>query len=221
LAAPTTGETSPTSEPLQLVIAAGAVADADATVDNGSAEQIDALWAEPVVPFEANLCMGRRAPRRQYAVLADPDPTWSRQTNCLMARLRFSVGGQIIRVDHIGSTSVQGLPAKQLIDSQVVVTDLAVAARVAASARCAGFVHVPGQWFGTDRHGIDHPEEVVVDADPGRPVNINIRSTAAPIWRETLLFRDWLRSHPDVRDAYAAMKRELVQRRGQDVNDSK
>jgi dephospho-CoA kinase len=135
-----------------------------------------------------------------------------------MARLRFCVGGQIIRVDHIGSTSVLGLPAKQLIDIQVVVSDLAAAGRVATAARRAGFVQVPGHWFGTDRHGIDYPEEVVVDADPGRPVNINIRPAAAPIWRETLLFRDWLRTHPEERDAYASMKRGLAQRSDLDVD---
>jgi GrpB-like predicted nucleotidyltransferase (UPF0157 family) len=65
---------------------------------------------------------------------------------------------------------VPGLPAKQLIDIQVVVSDLVVTARVAAAARRAGFVHVAGQWFGTDRWGADHPEEVAAGADPGKRV---------------------------------------------------
>jgi dephospho-CoA kinase len=194
----------------------------DAWLDmNGSASEttagIDGLWAGRIVPFEANLRAGRRAPRRQRAVLVDPDPAWARQATRLIDRLRHGAGSQIIRADHIGSTSVSGLPAKQLIDIQVVVSGLA-AAHVAESARRAGFVRVPGQWFGTDRHGTDHPEEVVVDADPGRPVNVNIRPLAAPIWRETLLFRDWLRSHDEERDAYAAMKRELAPRPSYDVD---
>lgn len=74
-----------------------------------------------------------------------------------------------------------------------------------AAARRSGFVRVPGQWFGPDQQGVDHLEEVVVDADPDRPVNISIRPVTAPIWRETLLFRDWLRSHDDERNAYAEM----------------
>jgi hypothetical protein len=73
--------------------------------------------------------------------------------------------------------------------------------------------------LGTDQRGADHPEEVVVDADPGRPVNINIRPVTAPIWRETLLFRDWLRSHDEERDAYAALKRGLAERSGRNVDD--
>jgi dephospho-CoA kinase len=179
---------------------------------------IDALWADRLVPFEANLREGRRAARRQQAVLTGPDPTWAGQAACLIDRLRHSAGSQVMRIDHIGSTSVPGLPAKQLIDIQVVVSDLVVAARVAAAARRAGFVHVAGQWFGTDRWGADHPEEVTADADPGRPVNINIRPITAPIWRETLLFRDWLRSHDEERDAYAAMKDGLTRRPDPDVN---
>jgi dephospho-CoA kinase len=203
---------------LHIVVATAAMPAADAIVDE-TAGQIDQLWADRLVPFEANLRASRRAPRRQEALLVDPDRTWPVQARRLIERLRFTAGGRIIRVDHIGSTSVPGLPAKQLIDIQVVVADLPTAARVVEAARRAGFVHVPGQWFGTDRHGVDHPEEVVVDADPGRPVNINIRPAGAPIWRETLLFRDWLRSHDEERDAYAAMKRELAQRPDHGVDD--
>ena len=112
-----------------------------------------------------------------------------------------------------------GLPAKQLLDIQIVVSDLAEAADVAEAARRAGFVRVPGQWFGTDRNGVDHPEEVVVDADPGRPANINIRSADRPIWRETLLFRDWLRAHDDERNDYAAMKQALTRRPNSHVDN--
>jgi dephospho-CoA kinase len=208
---------------LHLVIATSTIPAADVILD-GAPKQIDELWPDRLVPFEANLRTGRRAPRQQHAVLADPDPTWPAQAGRLIKRLRFGVGQtaadrQIIRVDHIGSTSVPGLPAKQLIDIQVVVADLAAARQVAVAARRAGFVHVPGQWFGTDRHGTEHAEEVIVNADPGRPVNINIRPAGAPIWRETLLLRDWLRLHNAERDAYAATKHTLSQQPGQHVDD--
>lgn len=202
---------------LHAVIAVDPSSAADARAE--TSEQADALWTGRLVPFEENLRAARRAPRQQRAFLTDPDPTWLKQASRLIARLRFSAENQVLRVDHIGSTSVPGLPAKQLIDIQVVVRDLDVASRVAETARRSGFVHVPGQWFGTDRHGVSHPEEVVVDADPGRPVNVNIRPFAAPIWRETLLFRDWLRSHEYERDAYGAMKRRLAQRPDCDVDD--
>jgi dephospho-CoA kinase len=113
---------------------------------------------------------GRRGDRRPFFV--DPDPTWPEQARRLIERLCFDAG-RILRADHIGSTSVPGLPAKQLLDIQIVVADLADAVQVAEAARRAGFVRARGSWFGTDRYGVDYREEVVVDADPARPVNGN------------------------------------------------
>lgn len=198
---------------LHLVIGTEAAPAADLVLD-GSPGQLDDLWAGRLVPFEASLRAGRRAQRSRQPRLTAPDPSWPAQAARLIARLSSSAGRQIIRADHIGSTSVPGLPAKQLIDIQVVVDNLDTAGEVAGATRRAGFVPVPGEWSGTDRHGTGQPEEVAVDADPGRPVNVNIRPAGAPVWRETLLFRDWLRAHDGERDGYAAMKQELAGRPG-------
>jgi hypothetical protein len=81
------------------------------------AERIGALWERRLVPFEANLRSGRRAPRRQRAELAGPDPTWPAQAQRLIGRLLFSVAAMIKRVDHIGSTSVPGLPEEVVVDA--------------------------------------------------------------------------------------------------------
>jgi len=203
----------------QLVIGSGPVTDEpDADVWCDDAEALDEVWRNRVVPFAENLAAGRRARRMQRAVLCDPDPTWPAQAQRLIARLRAAVGERAIRIDHIGSTSVPELPAKNLVDIQVVVADLEVADEVAAGARRAGFVRVGLQWC-ADQRGVEHPEVVVVDADPGRPVNVNIRAVTDPIWRETLRFRNWLRVQPAARAEYLAMKRALAARPDHDVND--
>ena len=168
------------------------------------------VWGERVLPFRDNLAANRRAPRRQVAELAAPDPTWPAQARLLIARLERLLGDAALRIDHIGSTSVAGLPAKDLIDIQVVVSDLNVADAVAAHARHAGFVRVPGHWSGPDRGGVQFEEIVLVDADPGRPVNVNLRPVGDPVWRETLLFRDWLIADAGNRDRYFAFKQHLV-----------
>ena len=92
------------------------------------------------------------------------------------------------------------------------------ATEAAEAARDAGFVHVEGEWFGEDRFGVDHPEEVAVDADPGRPTNVNFRPVTAPVWRDALLFRDWLRSLPDERASYESMKGMLAAEDDMDVD---
>jgi dephospho-CoA kinase len=179
---------------------------------------VDALWRDRIVPYEANLRTGRRAPRARVPVLAEPDPTWPAQARRLIARLAAVAGDRLLRVDHIGSTAVSGLPAKNLIDIQAVVADLDDAAWVADAAPAAGFVRAPGRWYGLDRRGAEHEEYVAVDADPGRPVNINLRPITDPVWREVLLFRDWLRADALARAGYAATKRDLAGHAGTDVD---
>jgi dephospho-CoA kinase len=169
------------------------------------------LLHERILPFRDNLAANRRAPRRQVAELAPPDPTWPTQARRLIARLESVLGDEALRIDHIGSTSIAGLPAKNLIDIQVVVPGLDVADAVATHARDAGFVRVPGRWSGPDRGGMQFEEIVLVDADPGRPVNVNLRPNHDPVWRETLLFRDWLRADAANRDRYLAFKQRLVE----------
>lgn len=164
-------------------------------------------WFERIRPFESNLRAGKRAPRRQLPVLSPPNAKWSEQAELLISRLSFALGAKVHRIDHIGSTAVSGLPAKDLIDIQVVVDDLTTASEM---ARRAGFVHVAGDWYGKDRHGTMYREEVAVDADPGRSVNVNFRSRSDPVWKETLLFRDFLRAYSTERDRYAEIKQSLV-----------
>lgn len=109
---------------LHIVIGAKPASDLDGTYEvldallvdgftDGTTAGINALWADRLVPFEASLREGRRAPRRQQAVLADPYPTWAVQATRLIDRLVHSAGWQIIRVDHIGSTSVPGQAARR------------------------------------------------------------------------------------------------------------
>jgi dephospho-CoA kinase len=168
------------------------------------------LWGDRLAPFAANLAAVRRARRRRVAVLAAPDRTWPAQAARLIGRLRHAFDDRVLRIDHIGSTSVPGLPAKDLVDIQVVVRDLATARDVATRADVAGLVRVVGDWTAPDRLGMRFREEALVDADPGRPTNVNLRPVTDPVWRETLLFRDWLRADARHRDAYLAEKRRLT-----------
>ena len=205
----------PTSAGAHLVVGVGHAASVE-----GEHEAVDVwtdiataheLWRERVLPFHDNLAANRRAPRRRVAELTPPDATWPAQARRLIARLERVLGDAALRIDHIGSTSVRALAAKDLIDIQVVVADLQTADATAEHARDAGFVRVPGRWTGPDRYGTQFDEVVLVDADPGRPVNVNLRSVGDPVWRETLLFRDWLVADAAKRDRYLAFKRRLAE----------
>ncbi|HEU4543083.1 MAG TPA: dephospho-CoA kinase [Jiangellaceae bacterium] len=188
---------------------------ADVWLDNsGSRDEIraavDTIWTERLVPFEANLRAGREAERSQNAVLTDPDPTWPAQAARLAERIRHCVRERGLRVDHIGSTSVPGLAAKDVVDLQVVCVDLPTARDVAGSLGDAGLVRMPGRWWDVGRDGLEYDKGMACNADPGRAANVHVRPLGSPTWRDALLLRDWLRATPSGAREYEALKRELA-----------
>ena len=198
---------------------------ADVWLDNsGSPDDtvaaVNSVWTDRLVPFEANLRAGRPAERSTQAVLAAPDPTWPAQAVRLIERVRHCAGRRILRVDHVGSTSVPGLAAKDVIDLQVVVcTDLLTAEEVAGSLTGAGLVRMPGRWWDTGRDGGEHDKAMACNADPGRAANVHVRPVESPTWRDALLLRDWLRATPSGVEEYEALKRELVAQPHETIDD--
>ncbi|MFB9544235.1 dephospho-CoA kinase [Micromonospora sagamiensis] len=183
----------------------------DATLDDLH-DAVDALWHGRLVPYEENLRQ-RRVVRVRQVRLAEPDPTWPAQYDRLAARIRHALGPADVRIDHIGSTSVPGLPAKDVIDVQLAVSSLdeadgVVAERLAA----AGFPRFPGEWWDSPRPpgGKPWPKRLHGSADPGRPVHLHVREAGSPGWRYALLMRDHLRADPEQRAAYLAVKRAVA-----------
>ena len=148
--------------------------------------------------------------------IVDYDPSWPAQAEQLGARLRAALGPLALRIDHIGSTAVPGLAAKDALDLQVTVADLddATVAGVAGALSAAGFVyrsevtrdHRPPGETGPDSDW----EKRFFQAPPGeRPAHIHVRAQGRPNQAYPLRFRDFLRGAPDVAEAYARLKRAL------------
>ncbi|MDG4796655.1 dephospho-CoA kinase [Micromonospora sp. WMMD1082] len=183
----------------------------DGTLDQLHAA-VDALWHDRLVPFEANL-RHRRAVRLDRVTLSEPDPTWPRQYARLAARIRHALAPVDLRIDHIGSTAMAGLAAKDVIDIQLSVPSLAEAdGPLAERLAEAGFPRLPGDWWDSPRPpGSGRWEKRLHgSADPARPVHLHLRVTGSPGWRYALLMRDHLRADPDRRAAYLMLKRELA-----------
>jgi dephospho-CoA kinase len=189
---------------------------ADVLLDNvGSLDDlrqhVDGLWHRRIEPYADNLRLGRRGESQQVA-LVGYDDTWPRQYERLAARLRCAAGD--LRIDHVGSTSVPGLAAKDVIDVQVTVDSLAQADGLRPAIEAAGFPAAP------DIRG-DAPKPFDPDpahwakryhgaADPGRPAHLHLRVAGSAGWRYALLFRDWLRAEPGEAAAYETEKRRLA-----------
>jgi dephospho-CoA kinase len=193
---------------------------ADVWLDNAGTPdevlaEVDALWADRLVPYEANVRLGR-PPRRGAPHLVPYDPTWPVQAERIMARLKLAAGDRALRLDHIGSTSIPGIAAKNVLDIQLGVESLAVADELIAPLAKAGFVLYPD--LTQDNSSPLDPDpgrwrkRVVGSTDPGRWVNVHLRMIDGPGWRQTLLFRDWLRATPEWAARYQALKEELAAR---------
>lgn len=128
-------------------------------------------------------------------------------------RLRLMLGASALRIDHIGSTAVPHLAAKDIIDIQVTVASLDPAIETALRAegynrveRIAGD-HMPA---GQSKDPADWSKWVFVEPPGGRETHIHVRIAGRPNQRYPLLFRDYLRTHPSVAEAYGQIKAALA-----------
>ena len=169
------------------------------------------LWHERLRPYEKNLRAQRAALGSRVLHIAAPDPEWPAAAARLIARIRHALRSQLSAeadVTHIGSTSVPGLPAKDVIDLMLAVRTLDEADALAGTLAAAGFPRRTGEWVDNARGlpGKTWPKRLHSSADPGRTVNLHVRVAGSPGWRYALLMRDHLRAVPAARDDYAAAK---------------
>ncbi|HEY6425068.1 MAG TPA: dephospho-CoA kinase, partial [Pseudonocardiaceae bacterium] len=168
---------------------------ADVWLDNSGnredlAAAVDRLWAQRLVPFEDNLRNHRPAPRPAAPVVVAPDTSWPEQAQRVIARIAAVAGGRAQRIDHIGSTAVPGLHAKDVLDVQVVVADIEAAQALADDLIGAGLVRRRGRWRDTATDGTPWDKVMTTNADPARAVSCHIRPADSPAWRDAVLLRD-------------------------------
>ncbi|MCB0923257.1 MAG: dephospho-CoA kinase [Mycobacterium sp.] len=185
---------------------------ADVWLDNSASEgelvrRARDLWFERILPFSHNMATGNPAPDPQRLVPADP--AWTEQAARIIARLRTACGHRALRIDHIGSTAVPGLDARDIIDIQVTVTSLDSADELAGELRRAGYPRLAR--ITADRV-VATPDSLIpkrfhASADPGRPTHVHLRVVGTAPQQFALLFVDWLTDNPGVRPDYLAAKR--------------
>ena len=137
--------------------------------------------------------------------LVEWDPAWPARFKRERARIRRALGGAVLRIEHIGSTSVRGLAAKPIIDILVTVADVNdEAAFVARLERVVYVLRVrePGhRMFRT----------------PDVSVHVHVLDDSDDQANRHLAFRDRLRASAEDRMAYERLKRELAGRDWQEI----
>jgi GrpB-like predicted nucleotidyltransferase (UPF0157 family) len=139
----------------------------------------------------------------------DYDPRWPSEFARLAAELGKVLGPLASAVEHIGSTSVPGLAAKDCIDLMVVVEsvdDPLIVDRLTA----AGYRLRPEPWNRAEEAGGGtYPKLVFAPPVGARSHNVHVRERT-PAARVALLFRDFLRADATSRAGWGAFKQRLA-----------
>lgn len=144
---------------------------------------------------------------RRDIVIVEADPAWPERFEVERTRIVEALGERALRLDHVGSTSVPGLAAKPVIDIDLSVADPDDEDSYVPALEAAGYVlRVREQGHRMLR-------------TPALDVHVHVCAPDSDWETRHLVFRDWLRTHPDDRDLYAAVKRDLAGREWDDMND--
>ncbi|MGD8633596.1 MAG: GrpB family protein [Anaerolineales bacterium] len=147
--------------------------------------------------------IGEHQPRNGPIHLTPYDPDWPSQFSSLEALVRQALGDKVLMLEHVGSTSVEGLSAKPIIDMVLVVSD---------SADEPSYIpQLEGKGFALHIREPDWHEHRLLKAS-GVKANLHVFSKGCDEVGRMLSFRDWLRSHPADKDLYEKTKRNLAAR---------
>lgn len=153
--------------------------------------------------------------------------SWVKDFREIGSIIRNTLGELAVRVDHIGSTSVPDLAAKDVIDVQLTVASFENFDPIRAGLESAGFIfregtnadHQPSDdgLAGTSEYDPDWEKRYFKSPPEMRKVNLHVRATGRANQRYALLFRDYLRQHPDVAAYYGKVKYCLAQYHANDT----
>jgi GrpB-like predicted nucleotidyltransferase (UPF0157 family) len=147
--------------------------------------------------------VGELVPHNAPITLAEYDPDWPVLFAREAGRIRASLGGTALLVEHVGSTSVPHLAAKPIIDILLAVPDSADEPSYVPAMEAAGYVLRVREpdWF-----------EHRLFKGPDTNINLHVFSAGVTEIDRMLRFRDWLRDTDADRDYYEQTKRDLARR---------
>lgn len=146
----------------------------------------------------------RIAYRRVKSVIeiVEPDPSWPKSFEMYKNRIISALGSTAVSVEHVGSTSVPGLPAKPVIDIDLTVADVLDEAAYVPQLEAAGFDFLfrEPNW---------HEHRFFCAYEP--VANLHVFGPDCPETVKHKVFRDWLSKSPADRELYAKVKREAAE----------
>jgi len=140
-------------------------------------------------------------PKRKNIVVVPYNTDWPQIFKVESEKIKEALGSSCIAIHHIGSTSVPGLSAKPVIDMIVIVEGIekAIQTLEGLGFKYKGEYNIPMRFYFNRSEGIE--------------TNLHVYEEGHPEIELNLLFRDYLRQHPDARNEYTKLKENLLQKK--------
>jgi GrpB-like predicted nucleotidyltransferase (UPF0157 family) len=135
------------------------------------------------------------------------DPLWADVFEKEHAHILNACGERIVKVEHIGSTSVPGLAAKPIIDIAVGLVRLRDAKNLIESLASIGY-----RFYRINRYEIFFAK----GPDACRTHYIHAVRYKGAKWQTDILIRNYLRTHPKDVARYSTLKRQLARQYADD-----
>jgi GrpB-like predicted nucleotidyltransferase (UPF0157 family) len=140
--------------------------------------------------------------------LAPYDPEWAQRYELVAADIRVALGTTALRVEHVGSTAIPDILAKPVIDILVLVEAYDPESVYRGPLESVGY-----------RFGHRDDGHAFFEGSPrGMPVHVHVVEESAKDSRRMIVFRDYLRAHPEEARRYEDLKVSLAEQHT-DVND--
>ncbi|AQQ55556.1 GrpB family protein [Planococcus lenghuensis] len=146
-------------------------------------------------------------------VITDYDPVWAEEFKGIKAVLKEELAGLAVSIEHIGSTSVEGLSAKPIIDIDVVIKNRNSLPQIVKQLEKLGYVH-EGNLGIEDREAFARADGCVPWSD--RSVlwmqhHLYVCPEDSKELKRHLALRNFLRENPETAKDYGALKRQLAE----------
>lgn len=141
--------------------------------------------------------------KRGTVELSSYQPEWKRLYEAEADRLQAIAGDQLLESEHIGSTAIEGMAAKPIIDLLAVVENVETARDLVPVLEKHGYEYRPnddvrGRLF------------FAKGSRTNRTHYLSLTERDSDFFSEKTAFRDYLRTHPTVAAEYEQLKRELA-----------
>lgn len=150
--------------------------------------------------------------RTKKVVVVDYDPRWADDFEAIRRELSTALGGLALAIEHVGSTAVNGLPAKPIIDIDIVIPSRDELDEVVAALARAGYIH-EGDLGIRDREAFKYEGKEHL-----RKHHLYVCPADSEELKRHIAFRDRLRTHPEDAAAYAHAKREAARLYPEDID---